>query len=154
VDGAAVAEVADQREVDALVAPAELLEEAELVEEFLGRVLVLAVAGVDERRPRVAGALGPEPEIVGQPAADALELGTYDEARLGRVADEHLDRVRQALVLGEARGGRVEHGGPDAVEQRRVAEALPGPGRVLEEHEVGRVIRVGYPEGRRVAPRS
>ena len=57
VHGPAMPEVPDQRHVDRVRVPVVVLEEREFVQQFLARVLVLAVARVDEgrRRKAVAG---------------------------------------------------------------------------------------------------
>ena len=52
VYGTAVVEVADKGDVDAVGLPVVVLEEGVLVQDFLGRMLVLAVSGVDECRDK------------------------------------------------------------------------------------------------------
>eukprot|EP00754_Rhynchopus_humris_P024033 Rhum_TRINITY_DN14861_c18_g1::Rhum_TRINITY_DN14861_c18_g1_i1::g.124369::m.124369 len=143
VDRAAVVQVADEGQVDAGAVPVQLLEERELVEELLRRVLVASVARVQEGRPRQLELRAVFADHLVEPRARALELRAHDEDGLVRaVAAQHLHRVRHALLLVEGGGGGVEDVHLAAVEKGGVPEALLRARGVLHEDQVHRLVRV------------
>ncbi len=131
---ARVQDVADDRDVQALE-PADRLADRVQVEQRLGRMLVLAVAGVHHRG---AGVLGDEAR-----RAD-LRVADHEDVRL--VGVERQDRVLQRLALVGRAAGRLDrhHVGREPLrgelERRRRAR------RALEEHVHDRAA----PQGRQL----
>src|SRR5262249_44645668 len=118
---AAVGDVADQADRQA-VDPALDLADGEDVEQALGRVLVGAVAGVDDAGVEV---LGQQVRRAGDRVPDDGGVDAHRLDVLGGV-DERL-----ALLHAGAAGGKVLGVGAEALGGQ--AEARPRPGRRLEE---------------------
>ena len=118
-----VLDVADDRDLHAGERVAPVAPQGEGVEQRLGRVLVPAVTGVDDR--------GVDP--AGDPLRDAARAVPHDDG-----VDAHgldgADGVEQRLALPQrGRTGREGHGvGRQALGRR--LERQPGAGRVLVEH--------------------
>ena len=118
---ARVEDVADDRDVEALD-PAELLVDRVEVEERLRRVLVLAVAGVDDVRRRVAG--------------DELrraDVRVADDDHVRVVGADRERRVLQRLALVDRRAGRLDRHHVGREPLRGELEARRRPRRRLEE---------------------
>ena len=149
----AVADVADDEDAQALeAADAELLgrralalgqdlAHGEAVEQGLGRVLVPAVAGVDD-----VGALDPAGHLVRRPGRGVADDDGVDAHGLDR-----LDGVAQALALLHRRAGHGEreHVGRQPLGRR--LEGEPGAGRLLEEERRHHLAAQGRDLGHRAA---
>ena len=117
----AVEDVADDRHVEA-VEPAQALPHREEVEERLGRVLALAVAGVDNRRARIA---------CGELRRADLRVADDDCVRVVLREREHRVLERLALVQRRAGGFQRHHVRGELL--RGELEARRGARRRLEE---------------------
>ena len=106
---------------------AELLLDRVEVEERLGRMLVLAVAGVDDVRRRVAARRGRGAPI----------CGVADDDDVGVVGADRERRVLQRLALVDRRAGRLDrhHVGREALGGELEARGRPGRGLVEEVHD-------------------
>ena len=114
-------DVADDRDRDP-VEPAERLADREQVEERLRRVLVLAVARVDDVRVRRS-----RDELR---RAD-VRMADHDHVRV--VRGERQRRVAQRLALVDGRAGRPQHHRVGGEPLRRELEAREGARRGLVE---------------------
>lgn len=139
-------EVADEGQMEAGEVHSVVLEEGELVQKLLGRMLMLAVSRVDEGGlhgkavpPRVLGAL------LVQVAAQALDLAAHDEDRVA-VAGEHVEGVGIALALVDRGRGAHQLGDLGVVELGSVPEALLRPCTVLQEDFVDAEVGIVDPE--------
>ena len=116
VHGASVVQVADKGDVKIRGVPAVVLEEGELVQQFLCGMLVLSVSGVDEGRgvgQAVAPCVGRA--FLSEVAADALDLAADDEDAVV-VAAEGVEGVGVAFALVERGVLGVHLGELDVVE--------------------------------------
>mmetsp|Transcript_67600 Transcript_67600/g.198513 ORF Transcript_67600/g.198513 Transcript_67600/m.198513 type:complete len:328 (+) Transcript_67600:945-1928(+) len=148
VHGAAVEEVADEHEVDVRAVPSLGLKEAEFVEELLRRVLVPAIARVDEGRPREAALPAVVRHRLLQPRADALNLrADHKDGLADGVTAQHLDGVGDGFVLLERGRLGIKHVHLHAVELRSVAEGFLRARRVLHEDGVDGILGIAKPEG-------
>ena len=110
-----------------------LLLQGEEVAQGLGRMLMAAVAAVDDRDRRIVG---------GEPRRAVARMA--DDDQVGIVGDDP-HRVGEALALGGRAGGRIGAGdGVAAQPQHGALERQPGAGRGLVEQrgqdEIGRHI--------------
>ena len=117
----AVEDVADDRDMEALQVP-ESVPHREEVEERLGRVLALAVAGVDDRRAGIA---------CGELRRPDLRVANDDCVRV--VRRQRQQRVLERLALVQRRAGRLQRHHVRGELLRGELEARRGPRRRLEE---------------------
>ena len=117
----AVEDVADDRHVEP-VEPSERLAHREEVEERLGRVLALAVAGVDDRRIRVAGG-----------ELRRTDLSVANDDRVGVVGRQREQRVLERLALVQRGAGGLQRHHVRRELLRSELEARRGARRRLEE---------------------
>mmetsp|Transcript_48228 Transcript_48228/g.140545 ORF Transcript_48228/g.140545 Transcript_48228/m.140545 type:complete len:229 (-) Transcript_48228:53-739(-) len=147
VDRPAVEKVAQQCKVDVGPVPTLVLQEGEPIQQLLRWVLVPTVARVDERGAGEATRARILRDGFLKPCADALDLRADDEDALADgIPAEHLDRIRDGLVLLERRCLRVEDIDLHPVELRGVPERLLRSRRVLHEDGVHRGLGVHQPE--------
>jgi len=128
---ARVQDIADDRDVQALDPP-QLLGDCVEVEQRLGRVLVLAIAGVDDVGTRVAG---------DQLRRADLRMADDDHVRV--VGPERQRRVLQGLPLVDRRAGRLDRHRVGGEPLRCQLEARRGTGRRLVEEVDDRLAAQG-----------
>mmetsp|Transcript_85687 Transcript_85687/g.245920 ORF Transcript_85687/g.245920 Transcript_85687/m.245920 type:complete len:305 (+) Transcript_85687:1039-1953(+) len=137
VRGAAVGEVADERDVDGRVVPPHLLQQRELVHHLAHRVCVPAVAGIQEGRPRDAELLSVQRQGGLQPAANTLKWTSDDEySPLRRIDGKHLHGIGDRLVLLEGRRLGLKLVYLHSMVFGSIPEGLARTRGALHEHEV------------------